>query len=140
MNIRPYQPEDQAAVIDLWQSCSLVMPWNNPCRDIARKLSVSPELFLVGVLQQRLVATAMAGYDGHRGWVNYLAVEPMFHRQGLGRAMMEAAERRLAELGCPKINIQVRSTNDGVLRFYERLGYQVELLTSLGKRLEDDAN
>jgi len=138
LTIRPYESGDRGAVVDLWHRCGLVMPWDDPHRDIALKLSVSPELFLVGMLGHRLVATAMLGYEGYRGCVSYLAVEPVFHRQGLGRVMMEAAEQHLASLGCPKINIQVRAANNGTVAFYRRLGYQVDPVTSLGKRLESD--
>lgn len=138
MHIRPFQPADQAAVIDLWQRCELTRPWNDPQQDIRRKLGVQPELFLVGERDGRLVASAMAGFDGHRGWVNYLAVCPTQRRRGLGRQLMTAVEQRLEALGCPKLNLQVRDGNQAVLAFYERLGYRVEPLTSLGKRLIAD--
>ena len=138
MDIRPFEISDEAAVVALWERCGLLRPWNDPRRDISRKLRVQPELFLVGVIDGRLVATAMAGYDGHRGWVNYLAVDPDDRRRGLGRALMKEAERRLRELGCPKINVQVRRTNAGVAEFYSRLGYAEDDVVSLGKRLEQD--
>ncbi len=138
MEIRPFQYADRSAVIDLWQRCNLIMPWNNPVRDIERKLAVAPDLLLVGLLRERLVAAGMAGYDGHRGWVNYLAVEPMLQRQGLGRALMGAIEARLAAGGCPKVNIQVRSRHASALGFYQRLGYDVDEVVSLGKRLTAD--
>ena len=80
----------------------------------------------------------MAGYEGHRGWINYLAVAPEHQGKGLGRAMMAEAERLLREAGCPKINLQVRSANAKVIEFYRRLGYTVDDVVSLGKRLEDD--
>lgn len=139
MHIRPFQPSDEAAVVDLWQRCELTRPWNDPHRDIQRKLGVQPELFLVGESDGRLVASVMAGFDGHRGWVNYLAVCPTQRRRGLGRQLMAAVEQRLEALGCPKLNLQVREGNQAVLAFYERLGYRVEPLLSLGKRLIADA-
>ena len=80
----------------------------------------------------------MAGYEGHRGWIQYLAVDPDHHRQGVGRTIMRHAEAALERLGAPKINLQVRSDNAGVIDFYRRLGYEVEERTSLGKRLGDD--
>ena len=138
MHIRPFQPADEAAVIDLWQRCELTRPWNDPQQDIRRKLGVQPELFLVGEVDGQLVASAMAGFDGHRGWVNYLAVCPTQRRRGLGRQLMTAVEQRLEALGCPKLNLQVRDGNQAVLAFYERLGYRVEPLVSLGKRLIAD--
>jgi ribosomal protein S18 acetylase RimI-like enzyme len=137
--IRPYQPADEAAVVALWQACGLVRPWNDPRRDIARKLTVQPELFLVGTGgADQLVATAMVGYDGHRGWVNYLAVAPALQRQGWGRRLMALAEALLLARGCPKINLQVRSDNTVATSFYARLGYDIEPVASLGKRLIAD--
>ena len=138
MDVRAFQPADEDAAIALWQRCDLLRSWNDPRKDIRRKLQVNPELFLIGVLDGQVVATAMVGYEGHRGWINYLAVEPAHQRKGLGRMMMKEAERRLRALGCPKINLQVRSSNRGVIEFYQRIGYSVDDVVSLGKRLEQD--
>ena len=138
MEIRPFQLSDEAAVVALWERCGLVRPWNDPHKDIQRKLAVRPDLFLVGALQGEVVATAMAGYEGHRGWISYLAVSPEHQRTGLGRAIMNETERLLRETGCPKINLQVRSTNVQVIEFYRSLGYLVEDVVNLGKRLEHD--
>src|SRR5437764_565283 len=115
MHIRPFEPGDEEAVIALWGRCGLLRPWNDPRKDIRRKSQVQPELFLVGVLDGAVAATAMAGYDGHRGWIYYLGVDPDCQRRGLGRAVMAEAERLLRARGCPKINLQVRSSNLGVL-------------------------
>ena len=136
--IRPYQTQDEAAILDLWLQCSLVVPQNNPDRDIKRKLRVNPEWFLVGVAAGKVVATCMAGYEGHRGWINYLAVSPQNRRQGIGRRIMEEAEKRLRSTGCPKINLQVRETNQEVIQFYARIGYTKDPVVSMGKRLEHD--
>jgi ribosomal protein S18 acetylase RimI-like enzyme len=125
-------------VIALWQACDLTRPWNNPALDIARKLTTQPELFFVIDDGDALVATAMVGYDGHRGWVNYLAVAPSHRRRGLARRLMAAAERALTERGCPKLNLQVRSSNAEVLAFYARLGYARDDVVSLGRRLIPD--
>src|SRR5262245_37133406 len=111
MLIRPFDPADEAAVIALWQRCGLTRPWNDPRKDIARKMAVRPDLFLVGEIDGVIVATVMAGYEGHRGWVNYLGVDPERRREGLGRAIMERVEELLRESGCPKINLQVRASN-----------------------------
>lgn len=138
MEIRSFIADDEPAVIELWDRCGLLRPWNDPKRDIQRKLLVNPELFLVGLIQGVVVATAMAGYEGHRGWINYLAVSPDCQRQGLGRAIMEAAEQRLRAIGCPKINLQVRTGNQQVIDFYRQLGFQIDDVVSLGKRLEHD--
>jgi ribosomal protein S18 acetylase RimI-like enzyme len=138
MRIRPFQPSDESAVIDLWNRCGLDRPWNDPKKDIARKLLVRPDLFLVGLIDESVVATAMAGYEGHRGWINYLAVAPEQRRAGLARQIMAEAERLLREAGCPKINLQVRSTNREVIEFYQGIGFSVDEVVSMGKRLVHD--
>lgn len=138
MTIRPYCEADEEAVVALWRACDLVRPWNDPRKDIRRKLRVNREWFLVGEEDGRIVGTVMAGYEGHRGWVNYLAVEPAAQRTGRGRALMAEAERLLRAAGCPKINLQVRATNAGVIAFYRRLNYALDEVVSLGKRLETD--
>ncbi|MBT1541144.1 GNAT family acetyltransferase [Curtobacterium flaccumfaciens pv. flaccumfaciens] len=148
--IRPFRTEDTDAVVALWESCGLVRPWNDPRRDIARKLTVQPELFLVAEPEPEpepergtdtdagVVAAGMAGFDGHRGWVNYLAVRPDLQGSGLGRTLMAEFERRLTDLGCPKLNLQVRAGNEQVLGFYASLGYTDDRTVSLGKRLIPD--
>jgi ribosomal protein S18 acetylase RimI-like enzyme len=138
MQIRPFQLEDEEAAVSLWRQCDLVRPWNDPRKDMRRKLRVRPDLFLAGVLGGQIVATAMAGYEGHRGWLNYVAVAPEHQRLGLGRAIVKEAERLLREAGCSKINLQVRTGNDGAIGFYRRLGYAVDEVVSMGKRLEHD--
>lgn len=142
--IRQFTPADTEAVVAVWESCGLVRPWNDPRRDIARKLTVQPELFLVateapvGSDRPAVVAAGMAGFDGHRGWVNYLAVRPDLQGSGLGRAFMAEFERLLTDLGCPKLNLQVRAGNEQVIGFYESLGYTDDQTVSMGKRLIPD--
>lgn len=138
MEIRTYRTDDEDAVIQLWHACNLVFPQNNPHKDIQRKLACQPELFLVGVENNRIVASVMVGYDGHRGWLNYVAVDPVHQRTGLGRQLLAEAEKRLRALGCPKINLQVRRSNSQVLAFYRRLGFVEDESISMGKRLEND--
>jgi ribosomal protein S18 acetylase RimI-like enzyme len=138
MDIRVFRPEDESAVLALWERCGLIRLWNDPRKDIARKLAVQPELFLIGLADHTIVATAMAGYEGHRGWVNYLAVAPERQRQGLGRSMMREVERLLHSAGCPKINLQIRDTNAEAMAFYSALGYKRDEVVSMGKRLETD--
>jgi ribosomal protein S18 acetylase RimI-like enzyme len=143
--IRPFRREDTEAVVALWRRAGLVVPWNDPYRDIERKLTVQPELFLVveaaahdAVASASVVGAAMVGYDGHRGWVNYLAVDESRRGEGLGAAIMAEAERLLVERGCPKLNLQVRSTNQGVIDWYRSLGYEPDHAVGLGKRLIPD--
>ena len=138
MDIREFLEPDTEAVVDLWHTADLVRPWNDPHRDIARKLAVQRELFLVGEIEGVVVASAMAGYDGHRGWVNYLAVDPDHRGRGYGRLLMAEVEGRLIAAGCPKLNLQVRFDNTDALGFYEALGYSVDAAVSLGKRLIAD--
>jgi ribosomal protein S18 acetylase RimI-like enzyme len=135
LTIRPFTADDQDALIALWQDCRLVVPQNDPVMDIAAKVRFQPDLFLVALLDGRLVGTIMAGYEGHRGWINYLAVAPDRRRQGVGKALMGAAETALRALGCPKINLQVRRTNSSVIAFYRALGFNEDEVVSLGKRL-----
>jgi len=138
MRVREFQIQDEEEVLALWGECKLVVPWNDPKKDIQRKLKVNPELFLVGIVENAVVATIMGGYEGHRGWVNYLAVSTSHQRRGCGRQMMEAVEAKLRELGCPKINLQIRETNAEVIAFYKSIGYAVDHVVSMGKRLESD--
>ncbi len=138
MKIRPFGSSDEKAVIELWDRCGLLRPWNNPHKDIARKQLTQPELFLVGVVNRKIVATVMAGYDGHRGWINYLAVDPDSRRQGLGRILITTVEQRLRDRGCPKINLQIRQDNLSAIEFYERIGFAQDAVVSFGKRLERD--
>lgn len=139
MPIRPYQTADEADVIQLWHDCGLVVPWNDPKKDIARKLEVNPELFLVALDDNnRVVGTLMGGYEGHRGWMNYLAVSPNEQGKGIARQMIKQLEATLLERGCPKINLQVRSSNTKVIEFYRSLGYAEDHAIGMGKRLIPD--
>jgi len=138
MFIRIFQTNDTTAVIQLWYQCGLTTVTNNPLRDIERKLLVDPDLFLVGEEDGRIVATVMGGYEGHRGWLNYLAVAPELRRQGHGQAIVRAVEHLLADKGAPKINLQVRTANQTVIKFYQALGYHIDDVVSLGKRLVQD--
>jgi ribosomal protein S18 acetylase RimI-like enzyme len=136
VEIRPYRESDEAAVAALWDEVfPNPSPWNHPQTMIRHKLAVQRELFLVATLDDEIVGTAMGGYDGHRGWVYTVAVHPRNRRQGIGTALMGRVEAELARMGCPKVNLQVRASNQGVVRFYEKLGYQVEERVSMGKLL-----
>ena len=135
--IRPFKEGDEEALVSLWNMCKLTVPWNNPYKDIARKLKVQAELFLVGYLEDKLIASVMAGYDGHRGWINYFAVHPDFQARGYGKQLMDNVENGLRELGCPKINLQIREGNDKVFSYYQKLGFVEEKRINMGKRIED---
>jgi len=138
VKIRRFITNDEEQVIGLWRTCALTRPWNDPSLDIARKLKVNAEWFLVGEESGNIIASAMFGYEGHRGWVNYLAVHPSYQRKGYATQMMQHGERLLHAAGCPKLNLQVRSTNASTLAFYESLGYKNDEVISLGKRLISD--
>ncbi|MEM7140849.1 MAG: GNAT family acetyltransferase [Actinomycetota bacterium] len=138
MEIRQFDDADRDDVIGLWERCDLTRPWNDPHLDIDRKVAHDPHGFLVGEVGGRIVATAMYGYDGHRGSVNYLGIDPGVRDGGLGRRLMAEIEERLLAVGCPKVNLLVRSDNDGVVDFYTRLGYAHDPTSQLGKRLIDD--
>jgi hypothetical protein len=128
---------DTEAVAALWRRVYPQAPtWNVPEEDMRRKLAVQRELFLVAELDAEVVGTAMAGYDGHRGWIYYLVVSPEHRRRGIGTALMKRVEKELARLGCPKLNLQVRASNEEVVAFYKKLGYEIEERISMGRRLE----
>lgn len=134
--ITAFRAEHRDGVIALWQQVFAGAPnWNDPGTDIDRKAGVQSELFTVAVTGGQVMATVMAGYDGHRGWIYYLAVHPQHRGRGVGKALMQSAEASLAALGCLKVNLQVRSSNPGVVEFYRKLGYRVEERVSLGKLL-----
>jgi ribosomal protein S18 acetylase RimI-like enzyme len=136
IKIRPFKTNDSKDVIQLWKDCGLVVPDNDPAKDIKRKRKEHPELFLVALDGRRIVGVLMGGYDGHRGAVNYFAVAPDYQRQGIGRLLMTSVEKKLFRLGCPKINLYVRVGNELVMAFYEKHGYSRNTGgISLGKRL-----
>lgn len=138
-HIRPFDLADSEDVIAVWEACRMTVPWNDPHKDIARKMQVNPELFLVAVVENgRIAGTVMGGYEGHRGWINYLAVSPDCQGQGIGRALMAEVEAKLAAMGCAKINLQVRTNNRAVIQFYGHIGYHIDDVISLGKRLISD--
>jgi ribosomal protein S18 acetylase RimI-like enzyme len=138
MEIREFQESDEKDVIELWFKCNLVLPGSNPKRDIERKLRVDRDLFLVGCVKGKIIASVLGGYDGHRGCINLLAVDPKYQRKGYGRLIMEAVEQRIKEKGCHRINLQVRATNKEVIEFYEAIGYTDDNVVGLGKLLEED--
>jgi ribosomal protein S18 acetylase RimI-like enzyme len=138
VTIREFAPADRDAVVSLWRAGDLVRPWNDPDKDIDRKVARGDGMFLVAEEAGTVVGVVMAGYDGHSGWLNYLAVDPDRRSDRIGRALVAEAEARLAACGCPKVNLQIRDTNTEVIAFYEHLGYAVDAAISMGKRLESD--
>jgi ribosomal protein S18 acetylase RimI-like enzyme len=117
----------------------LIRPWNDPTKDIVRKLRVNPEWFLVAALGEEIVGSIMVGYEGHRGWINYLAVAAPFRGRSIGTQLMKRAELILRAVGCPKINLPVRVGNEAELsRFYVGLGFRLDEVVCYGKRLEAD--
>jgi ribosomal protein S18 acetylase RimI-like enzyme len=136
--VRSFEDGDADALVQLWKDCRLTRDSNDPYLDIQLKRAIQPDLLLVGTLEGQIVASVMAGYEGHRGWFNYLAVAPGCRRQGFGRQIIAAAEKRLQHLGCPKINLQVRSGNTLAVDFYRNIGFQVDDVVSLGKRLSHE--
>jgi ribosomal protein S18 acetylase RimI-like enzyme len=136
MHIRPYQDADEPAVISLWGALLFDgTPHNDPATAIRKKLAVERDLLLIAAVDGTVVGTVMGGYDGHRGWVYSVAVDPCYQRRGIGASLVRAVESALVERGCLKVNLQVRASNAGVVAFYEKLGYAVEERVSMGKRL-----
>lgn len=138
MGISPYDTNDESEVIALWNACGLVTHTNDPRKDINRKLEVDRNLFLVGRNQNAVMATVMGGYEGHWGWINYLAFAPCERRKDYGQKMMVAVEELMEKRACPKINLQARAANEGVIEFYKALGYRIDDVIGLGTRLEAD--
>jgi len=134
--IRSYLDRDEEQVVQLWNDVFPDnLPNNDPAADIRKKLNVQRNLFLVGVLSDGVVATVVAGFDGHRGWLHRVAVAPHCRRRGFGQAMITAAEKRLVEIGCTKINLQVHATNQAAVEFYKSHDYNPEDRISMGKRI-----
>lgn len=135
VGIRAFALDDEDAVVALWEESGLTRPWNDPRADIRRKLTVQPELFLVAVEGERVVGSVMAGYDGHRGWLYYLATAASHRGQGIGRRLVAEAERLLEAMGCPKVQLMVRPDNTGARGFYDELGYEPFDTWATGRRL-----
>jgi ribosomal protein S18 acetylase RimI-like enzyme len=134
--IRPIAEADAPAVLALWEAAFPdPRPWNQPAAYLARKRALGDDGILVGIRRGHVVAAVALGWDGVRGWIYHLAVEPSARRCGVGSALMRAAEERLRARGCPKINLQVLPENAAVVAFYRRLGYAVEPRVSMGKAL-----
>jgi len=139
VEIRPYADTDEESVVALWSQVFDDMPaWNHPQTDIKHKLKVQPQLFVVATIERDLAGTAMAGFDGHRGWVYYLAVSPRHRRQGIGTLLMRRVERDLVHVDCPKLNLQVRARSEQAVKFYQSMGYTIEERVSMGKLLVHD--
>jgi ribosomal protein S18 acetylase RimI-like enzyme len=134
--IRAYHNKDESSVVSLWTLIFPNSPRHNNFRDdIKRKSATQEHLFFVAYHGSKLIGTAMAGFDGHRGWVYYVAVHPDYRLKGLGSRLMSKVESGLEDLGCNKLNLQIRSSNAGVRAFYKNLGYNVEDRISMGKIL-----
>jgi ribosomal protein S18 acetylase RimI-like enzyme len=138
VNVRIYQETDFGGIERLWEQVFPNDPlWNQAQFAIPEKLAAQPELLLVAEDEGQIVGSVMAGYDGHRGWLYSVAVAPSHQGTGAGAKLVGEAEQRLKSLGCSKVNLQVRSTNEAVIGFYRRLGYQIEDRVSMGKRISD---
>ena len=138
VTIRVFEERDTETVVALWESVGLTRPWNDPRKDIVRKLTVQPELFLVAEDDDRVVGSVMAGYDGHRGWLYYLASDPGRRGEGIARRLVAEVEARLVAMGCPKVQLMVRPDNASARGFYDALGYEPFDTWSTGKRLITD--
>lgn len=128
----------QEALVDLWEKCGLIVPQNDPIEDIQKKIDYQPELFFIALLDDQLIGSVMVGYEGHRGWLNYLAVHPSFQKRGFGKKLVEKAIAELRKIGCLKLNLQVRRSNKRVIEFYKQIGFKEEERVSLGLRLRNE--
>ena len=137
-NITIFEDKHRTQVIDLWKKCNLIKSWNDPNKDIDRKLKVNDSLFLIVEFNKVIIGSAMIGYDGHRGSLYYLAVDPKHQRKGVGKMLMKEIEKRLIEVGCPKINIFIRNSKIEVKAFYQSIDYEEQNCLVYGKRLIPD--
>ncbi|MDP5279100.1 GNAT family acetyltransferase [Sphingomonas sp. DG1-23] len=137
--IEPAAPDDAAAVVALWRACGLTRPWNDPEADFVLAQGGTSSAVLVARGADGLAGSVMTGFDGHRGWVYYLAVSPDCRGAGLGRALMAAAEDWLRARGAPKLQLMVREDNAAALGFYEKLGLARQQVVTLGRFLKDSA-
>ena len=138
IRVRSYAEKDYAGVVALWETVfARDPPWNQPGDMIRVKSMVQPDLFLVCERDGEIVGTTIAGFDGVRGWVHKVAAAPGWRRQGIAEALMGEAQRRLRDLGCVKLNLQVRADNPSAVAFYKALGFVTEERVSMGKRLVD---
>jgi len=134
-SIIPYSNQYQTAVIDLWRQCNLIVPSNDPVEDIKKKIDFQPALFFIALLFDQVIGSIMVGYEGHRGWINYLAVLPTFQKQGYGKLLIIKAVTELRKMGCVKVNLQIRPDNLQAIGFYQHLGFKQEERISMSLRL-----
>ena len=139
IEIAPAGTDDRDAVIALWRQVGLTRPWNDPASDFDLALSFSGSTILLAHDCTKLVGAIMVGFDGHRGWVYYLACEPSHRREGIGRIMMDAAEAWLVEQGAPKIQLMVRTDNADAIGFYKAIGYEPQDVVTIGRRLDAES-
>ncbi|QIF81326.1 GNAT family acetyltransferase [Brevundimonas sp. 'scallop'] len=135
-HIRPIVDGDEADVIGLWSACGLTRPWNDPAQDLKLARDTATSIVLVATNADQIVGSVMTGFEGHRGWVYYLAVDPRHRGTGLGRRLMTAAEDWLMTQGAPKLQLMVRAGNRAALTFYERLGLERQDVVVMGRRLD----
>ena len=133
---REIADRDVPAVIALWERCGLTRPWNDPVGDVGFARRSPSSTILLHEENGKIVASVMVGHDGHRGTLYYVGVDPAFQGQGLGREMVETAERWLSDQGVWKMNILVRGSNESAKAFWARLGYSANEVVSLGKSLK----
>ena len=140
LQIRSYCDADEGGVVRLWNSVfPNDPPWNEPVTVIRRKVAVQPELFLVAILDGSVVGTTLAGFDGCRGWIHHVGVDPSARRRGVGSLLVREAAARLRGIGCPKLNLQIRAANQTAIQFYESLEFSVESRVSMAQLLEPGA-
>lgn len=138
MHVREYKTKDQAEVIALWDANGLTRPWNDPATDITLTVQGRESTLLVGLKNGAIMSSVMVGFDGHRGWVYYLCVDAAYRGRGHGRELMIEAEAWLRDRKAPKIQLMVRSDNRDAEKFYSALGYEMQSVTVLGKRLDEE--
>lgn len=135
VSLRAALAGDREAVVALWEAAGLTRPWNDPRADFDLALATATSAVLLAEQEGVIIGSVMVGFDGHRGWVYYLAAAPESRLQGIGRRLMRAAEDWLSAIGSPKIQLMVRGDNQAARGFYDALGYEVQDVVTIGKRL-----
>lgn len=137
ISIRDYTKTDRKSVLQLWKECKLTHSWDEPAKDISRRLKVSPDLFIVGSIGEKIIATCIGRCDENRGWIEYLGVETSFRRKGIAKQLLKIVEERLFKKGCFEVNLFFDPDNAAAFEFTQRAGYRVKNMTIMGKYLHD---
>jgi ribosomal protein S18 acetylase RimI-like enzyme len=135
ISFRVFRRKERKAVLELWKKCKLTQPWEEPAKDIYRRIKDHSDLFLVCLNNENIIATVMGRCDENRGWIEYLAVDPAFRKKGIGRQLVKLIEERLSKMGCIEIGFLIQNEGEVAADFYQKTGYSAKSVTYLHKHL-----